>query len=997
LFVWFPIESISQQYSFVPFSVKDGLAQTQVYSICSDADGFLWFGTAGGASKFDGFSFTNYSTSNGLTSNVVLSIIEFERYLWVFTKNGVTRIKGKEAKKYDFTEILKGESINIAFYNNLTKSIWLSIKNIGIVDIPLNKEKEPELKLIKDVELPNENAINPRCITFDGNSKIYLGSNGYLGYYENEKWTTIEIPNSEYNISDLKVTKKNELIISVYDEGVYLSKGNYFRHLTTSDGLASMLIRNIFIDTKNRIWLSSKNGITLINQDEISIFRESNGLPNENIEVIYEDFEGNIWFGTDGSGTFRYTSDEFVTYNTSTGLSSNYIMSVLQDSTNKFWFSTYGNGINILNGKEISVINAENNKLINNIVWTSIKDSKNNLWFGTSQGLVKIENNKTITYSEDWWLSSKKITSLFQDKNNYLYVGTSKGLSVRKSGVWKKYDDSLGLNLKNIRAIEKGVGNKIWLGTSNGIYVFDDTYCEPWINNDLLEDKVVYCIKNYKDSLWFIGTANGLYVSNGKNCEKIVLHSSFSANFINFIGIENNSYLWVGTNYGIFEIDIEKYFIHKKYQSIKQHTENSGITSVETNLNSFFEDQEKHIWMGTGNGLIRFDRSKRKDSIDIVIPKTYIHDIQLFLKPTNWLSYTEKVNPYNELPENLILKSRSNYLTFYFSSICFSNPKEVKYKLKLEGLDDNWTPVIDQHSFTYPNLSYGLYTFKVISSIDGINWSEPAIFKFEILKPYYLTWWFITLNILLLASIVTIIVKWRQNVIKRQRLTEKLMYKSRLLSLEQQTLNASMNRHFIFNALNSIQYYINTQDRLSANKYLTSFAKLIRKNLDSSIANNGMVTLKDEIERLELYISLEMMRFQEKFQYELTISPDINAEEIMIPSMILQPFVENSIWHGILPKGSEGKIKLTIYSDSGFTVFEIEDNGIGIDFSLKNKTANDHQSQGMLITSGRIDILKKVNEQKMSIEGPFQINDSLGNSLGTKVIIKLENQKNETF
>ena len=239
------------------------------------------------------------------------------------------------------------------------------------------------------------------------------------------------------------------------------------------------------------------------------------------------------------------------------------------------------------------------------------------------------------------------------------------------------------------------------------------------------------------------------------------------------------------------------------------------------------------------NDLLELNLSEKGNEARKII----IHDIQLFLKPTNWLSYTEKVNPYNELPENLILKSRSNYLTFYFSSICFSNPKEVKYKLKLEGLDDNWTPVIDQHSFTYPNLSYGLYTFKVISSIDGINWSEPAIFKFEILKPYYLTWWFITLNILLLASIVTIIVKWRQNVIKRQRLTEKLMYKSRLLSLEQQTLNASMNRHFIFNALNSIQYYINTQDRLSANKYLTSFAKLIRKNLDSSIANNGMVTL----------------------------------------------------------------------------------------------------------------------------------------------------------
>lgn len=700
---------------------------------------------------------------------------------------------------------------------------------------------------------------------------------------------------------------------------------------------------------------------------------------------------------TDGSGTFRYTSDEFVTYNNTTGINSNYVMSVIQDSTNKYWFSTYGSGITtIANGKS-DYYTSENNKLENNIVWTSLKDSKNCLWFGTSEGLVKMANNNITLYINEWWLPSNKITSIYEGNDKSLYIGTSKGLAIKKDAIWSKYDDSLGLNLKNIRSIEKGFNGKIWLGTSNGIYVFDKTNCELWIYNSSLEDKVVYSIKNYKDSLWFIGTSNGLYYSTGKNCEKIILHPSFSGNFINFIGIERNRYLWVGTNYGIFELDIVSYFNKKKHQTIKHHTENSGITSIETNLNSFYEDLNHTIWMGTGNGVIRFDRSKRKDSVDIIVPKTYIENIQLFLKPTDWMGFSDRISPYSNLPEELSLPFRMNYLTFYFGSICYSSPKDIKYKLMLVGLDEDWTPVIDQHSFTYTNLSSGNYTFKVISSIDGINWSEPAQFEFEILKPYYLTWWFFLLNILLLGTVFYLIVVWRQKIVKRKQETEKLMYKSKLLALEQQTLNASMNRHFIFNALNSIQYYINTQDRLSANKYLTSFAKLIRKNLDSSIANNGMVTLKDELERLELYISLEMMRFQEKFMYELLVSDSINTETIKIPSMILQPFVENSIWHGILPKGNEGKITLTICSEEDSIIFIIEDNGIGIDTSLKNKTANDHQSKGMLITSGRIDILKKVSEQKMSIEGPLQLNDDSGNALGTRVILKLENKKSNLF
>lgn len=221
-------------------------------------------------------------------------------------------------------------------------------------------------------------------------------------------------------------------------------------------------------------------------------------------------------------------------------------------------------------------------------------------------------------------------------------------------------------------------------------------------------------------------------------------------------------------------------------------------------------------------------------------------------------------------------------------------------------------------------------------------------------------------------------------------MTEKLYYKSRLLALEQQTLNASMNRHFIFNALNSIQYYINTQDRISANKYLTSFAKLIRKNLDSSVNDSGTVALADELERLELYISLEHMRFQQKFDYVIEIGDNLNVDEIEIPPMILQPFVENSIWHGLLPQEQGGKIWVRIFERGNNIVFEIEDNGIGIDQSRSNKTENSHHSKGMLITSGRIEILKKVTQQNMSVIGPYQLNDKDGNPCGTRVELVLE-------
>jgi sensor histidine kinase YesM len=150
-----------------------------------------------------------------------------------------------------------------------------------------------------------------------------------------------------------------------------------------------------------------------------------------------------------------------------------------------------------------------------------------------------------------------------------------------------------------------------------------------------------------------------------------------------------------------------------------------------------------------------------------------------------------------------------------------------------------------------------------------------------------------------------------------------------------------MNRHFIFNALNSIQYFINTQDKLSANKYLTKFAQLIRKNLDSSASGENLVPLSEEIQRLELYLTLEAMRFEGRFKYTFEIDPEIELEEIRIPPMLFQPFVENAIIHGILPLeqlAGEIAFKAELLNEN-FIEFTITDNGVGYSKSLKEKNS----------------------------------------------------------
>ena len=218
-----------------------------------------------------------------------------------------------------------------------------------------------------------------------------------------------------------------------------------------------------------------------------------------------------------------------------------------------------------------------------------------------------------------------------------------------------------------------------------------------------------------------------------------------------------------------------------------------------------------------------------------------------------------------------------------------------------------------------------------------------------------------------------------------------LAYKSKLMSLEQKSLNASMNRHFIFNSLNSIQYFINSQDRLSANRYLTNFAKLIRKNLDATNESGNMVTLAQEIEGLDLYLSLEAMRFKGRFEYQINTN-HIDLESIVIPAMLLQPFIENAIIHGVLPNENiKGKIEVTLTSERNILTIQIDDNGIGIKNSLRLKelVVGDHKSQGMEITAKRIDLIKKISNKGFEIIGPFQVGGIDSQVSGTRVLLKI--------
>ena len=446
------------------------------------------------------------------------------------------------------------------------------------------------------------------------------------------------------------------------------------------------------------------------------------------------------------------------------------------------------------------------------------------------------------------------------------------------------------------------------------------------------------------------------------------------------------------------EVSVPSFYKHKEL-IIRNYTPDDGTRSYETNLNAAFKSESGTLWFGTINGALMFIRGNVEKENKADNPILNISEIQLSLDKTNWDDYCEGYTHNNHLPVNLSLPFQKNHLTFHFIGISQSFPKQVKYQTKLEGFDTQWNPVTQTRFITYSNLQSGQYDFKVRATINEKSWTKEQTFSFIINPPFWKTWWFMTLMAMLGIALIYLIYTIRKRTEEAKRTTESLIYKTRLMNLEQQSLNASMNRHFIFNALNSIQYYINRQDKLSANRYLSSFAKLIRKNLDSSNSADNLVLLTEELERLDLYISLEHMRFQNKFDYEITIDPSLDTDSVRVPAMFLQPYVENSIWHGVLPMKKPGKIEVDIRKKNEEIKFTIEDNGIGINQSLELKQSRgiSHDSRGMMITSSRINVLRKITKRNIQILGPFEMQDEHGKSIGTKVEIVFPLEKNTTF
>ncbi|MGB0862714.1 MAG: histidine kinase, partial [Saprospiraceae bacterium] len=576
---------------------------------------------------------------------------------------------------------------------------------------------------------------------------------------------------------------------------------------------------------------------------------------------------------------------------------------------------------------------------------------QNELYASTDEGIFKINPTITNCISTEKTATSFLIDefgnfNLLHDGYFWIYKDCE-----TKPNKWVAELD----NLKAGYSLFEDNRERLWVGTEQGVFIYENLTVHNISEDNNLPSNLVNDIT--QDSLGdvWLATENGLAQLRADSIIRVfTVTDGLLSNQCRKICVNPFGGIWIATPRGLHFLFEDK---------IIPYNESTGLSS--SDVNALFVDSNNHLWVATSNGIAK--QKLIKNPILALSPRV---DIQ------NFWSNDKPI----ELP-NLPIIPFDNYIKIDFDAITFSNTNEIVFEYRLNK-NKPWKPTQDR-SLTLTDLREGEYEFQLRAKKINSEWSNIETFSFRIAPPFWRANWFLFLlfSTLVIFSVAVII------FFKKQE-QQKTAFHQQLAELELNALQAQMNPHFIFNALNAIQDFVVRNDANEANKYLSKFSKLMRLFLESS--KSKYITLAEEIRLLKLYISLEKLCYEEHFDYTFEVDETLD-EDIEIPSMFIQPFVENAIRHGLFNKKEKGFLRLSFKEKNEQLVCEITDNGIGRAKAKKIATTKNkrHKSRGLEIISQRQAVFSNFNNETIQFSIK-DLEDENGQANGTKVTIAFE-------
>ena len=972
---------MAQHYPILHYTSQDGLSQLQVMTTFRDSRNYLWIGTKYGFCKFDGERFERFAPNEKTIGNIVRKFAEDKKgYLYIESNNVISRFDGKcftplKQDKQSYVGICIDKTNRLFCLNTATGELFTSIQD------SLVAAKWPSL----------QNKRLSRLI-YDFPKQVLIANIDSLGLVEitPERLTPVAkvLQNASATDSWLRA-RGGETVIYRYFGGkneqflTEFGPNNWQPFLQITNQKWEVL-RPIEFD-----WLFTFESKTYLLEAKSQ--KVTRVLPNEfNHNTVTYSTHG-TWVGTEKGLVFivqngiKYFPENEVPY----------AWSVVEDAQKRMWFLNYLQPIQQFDGNRIETVKGYAEKVfsqlkaakVSNIptsqdgwYYAALRDKLGHLWLPNSSGAVWHDGQKWELLLRPTAAHKTSIAfGMLEDADRNVVLQGGEGavhiFDNKPPFRTTSLDQTNGMNIKPYvlaMALEKtGV---YWFGGVKMLSRYDskkEKWTEYSVDNQKLGARGIFDLKfDSKGTLWLATFTKGLCYLDSRRDTVRCLSTPELKEPVNAIFPINDDFLFIGSLRNVYVLNLKKWYASQKVE-LRCFNHHNGFVAIEPGQNGFYRDSKGQIWLTGGAAL------------SVIDPK------KINFRPERLRTYVSKLNG-QRLPFSQFLADSTFTLPFdegnvrlEFESVGEDKPFVSQYSYLVEGVTDGWSAWQEEPVATLVHLASGTYTVRVKSRTGGIgvSKSQEATIRFSIRvwpwnSPYFP--YYASLAIVGLLTIGGVIYWNNQKQVRREMRTareqaEKAAKTEQMVKvLEVQTAQAQMHPHFIFNVLNTLQGLVYKQETARANEHIVKLGELMRNYLSASLSldgtreslERGMITLEQEIKLLQMYVDFEQLQYRDRFEVFIEVQPSLSPDFYRIPPLLIQPFVENAIKHGVLGDLSrKGHVWIRFWLDTDEAlVCEVEDDGIGRK-AAEQKRRNayqTHRSEGTNLVKNRVKLLNEL-------------------------------------
>lgn len=950
--------------NFKHYGIRDGLPSSEVYQITSDPQKNLWFVTDRGVVRYDGTVFRVFDKKDSLPENSIIKVYkDWKERVWFISYTGLlSYYENGKIIPYRFNHVIR-QNLGIQIFGSIyvDRNETIFINGIGgrlfIIDAAGKwSEDIPESDTSVFV-ISDHDSVTP--------STFYYGTKNtditrFKVKLQNQSFDFLVNEKVQYGHYSTTKLGNNDLIFYCGGALIHIRNNKSFNVMHFE-----FPILHVFEDSDKQIWISCFHDGVYVCDSSLKII--SHYLTDLSVSHVFADYERGLWLTTLENGIFYLPSKNNLIFAERGTILQEKIKAIATFSDSVLFFATSKGVLYAFNSNHNTLAKTDVKKeilsSIESIHSLYCIEAKKTLLIAFENTRNALEKIAAVPLNGFKIISSYSCTRFILEDEDLTGSEYYNAYSFNTSSLEKTY-----LNKKDFHptVLYKDSRGRLFAGALNNLFIYADSNFIPFDSTNKNFQKRITDIQELDNKYLVIATrSDGIMLYSNTSLETINSLNGLSSDNINHIVVKQNV-IWAGTNRGLNKITITSY--DPLAYHVQHYNISSGLPSDEIND---FTVNGNSIYVATNEGISLINEETHHDiqeEIPLYINSVKINDQDTIVLSSYSLNYTQ------------------NTFNIKFAAVSFKQSKNISYLYRLQGQDTTWRSTTNR-DVQFTNLPPGHYKFQLLVQSNTNTFPiRPVEINFNISPPFYQSIWFKLVAAFMFWLILFGIIGWRIQSIKKKAEARNALNK-KFSELNLNALRSQMNPHFTFNVLNSIQYYIAKKDSESAQLYITKFARLIRMILDQS--RTEFISLAEEIKMLTLYIELEELRFENKFSYTIHADEKLNTSSILIPGMLIQPFVENSIRHGINFKKGDAHVDIKFTAMDSLLVCTIMDNGIGRKEAAKLKNpVEGYKSMGTAIVDERIRALSILFDGKLK-NYVVDLADENGNAAGTRVTIEI--------